>query len=124
MIKIKPYTELSNSDEIKRLYMSMVAKSLPFYPEDIFPDGFFIRMARQKSLFLSSRDMRDNAYPHILISSMDSVFRTAITPSQKRKPTRFLRKSSSVNTLATYSPFYMMDPRVKVMLSPKSCIRS
>ena len=41
MIKIKPYTELSNSDEIKRLYMSMVAKALPFYPEDIFPDGFF-----------------------------------------------------------------------------------
>lgn len=41
MIKIKPYTELSNGDEIKQLYMSMVAKALPFYPEDIFPDGYF-----------------------------------------------------------------------------------
>lgn len=41
MIKIKPYTALSNGDEIKHLYMSMVAKALPFYPEDIFPDGYF-----------------------------------------------------------------------------------
>ena len=43
MIKIKPYTELPlpNQDEAFRLYLSMAARALPFYPEDIFPDGYF-----------------------------------------------------------------------------------
>lgn len=41
MIKIKPYTERVNRDEIFRLYLNMAAYVMPFYLEDIFPDGLF-----------------------------------------------------------------------------------
>lgn len=49
MIRIKPYTELPNRDEIFRLYLSMAAMAMPFYPEDIFPDGFFYPDGRTKT---------------------------------------------------------------------------
>ena len=41
MIKIKPYTELTNKDEFFNLYLYMVAKAVPFYPEDIFYEGYY-----------------------------------------------------------------------------------
>ena len=41
MIKIKPYTELTNKDEFFNLYLYMVAKAVPFYPEDIFYVGYY-----------------------------------------------------------------------------------
>lgn len=41
MIKIKPNFEPSNDYEVFRLYLGMAAMAMPFYPEDIFPEGFF-----------------------------------------------------------------------------------
>lgn len=41
MIKIKSYFDLPDSERIFNLYLFMVAMSMPFYPEDIFTDGYF-----------------------------------------------------------------------------------
>ena len=41
MIKIKKYSELPESDTIFNTYLFMASMSMPFYPEDIFTDGFF-----------------------------------------------------------------------------------
>lgn len=41
MIKITPYYEHKYKDKIMDLYWNLIAKVMPFYPEDIFPDGKF-----------------------------------------------------------------------------------
>lgn len=59
MIKIKPYTELANGDEILQLYLSIAACAMPFYLEDIFPDGLFYPDGKQaKSITCFDRRTR------------------------------------------------------------------
>lgn len=41
MIKLVPYTELPNRNEIFNRYLFMAGMSMPFFPEDIFPEGYF-----------------------------------------------------------------------------------
>ena len=41
MIKITPYNDNPRNEEILKLYLYLVAKSVPFYPEDVFSDGYF-----------------------------------------------------------------------------------
>lgn len=41
MIKIRPFYEHKNRDEIVNLYLNLIAAVTPFYPEDIFPEGRF-----------------------------------------------------------------------------------
>jgi len=41
MIKITPYDELPQKDEIWNLYLYMVAKAVPFYPEDVLGEKYF-----------------------------------------------------------------------------------
>ena len=41
MIKIVPYYEHKNRDQIINLYLNMIAYVMPFYPEDVFPEGKF-----------------------------------------------------------------------------------
>ena len=56
MIKIKPYTELPQKEEIFNLYLYLASKAMPFYPEDVFLEGYcFIKVkenhgAEQKAI--------------------------------------------------------------------------
>ena len=49
MIRIKPYTELSQKDEIFNLYLYLASNAMPFYPEDIFPEGYYYRDGKVKT---------------------------------------------------------------------------
>ena len=49
MIRIKPYNELSQKDEIFNLYLYLVSNAMPFYPEDIFPEGYYFRDGKVKT---------------------------------------------------------------------------
>lgn len=50
MIKIKPYTELPQKEEIFNLYLYLASKAMPFYPEDVFWKATAFRMDIQKPL--------------------------------------------------------------------------
>lgn len=41
MIKITPFDERSNREDILSTYLNLVAGVVPFYPEDVFPKGKF-----------------------------------------------------------------------------------
>lgn len=47
MIKIKPYTEITQKEEFFNLYLYMAANSMPFYPQDIFQEGVFYPDGKQ-----------------------------------------------------------------------------
>ena len=49
MIRIKPYNELSQKEEIFNLYLYLVSNAMPFYPEDIFPEGYYYRDGKVKT---------------------------------------------------------------------------
>lgn len=69
MIKIRPYTELPNRDEIFNLYLFMAAMSMPFFPEDIFPEGYFCPDGKTKeslTAFPRRARKRTNAYKLLL----------------------------------------------------------
>ncbi len=70
MIKIKPYTELTNKDEFFNLYLYMVAKAVPFYPEDVFDDDYafpsHIIQTEDDSYKISPRN-RTKEYQQLLI---------------------------------------------------------
>ena len=42
MIKITPFDERTNSEDILSTYLNLVASVVPFYPEDVFPEGKFL----------------------------------------------------------------------------------
>lgn len=42
MIKITPFDERSNREDILSTYLNLVASVVPFYPEDVFPEGKFL----------------------------------------------------------------------------------
>lgn len=48
MIRIKTYTELPQKESFFNLYLYLAAKSMPFYPKDIFYEGFFYEHGREK----------------------------------------------------------------------------
>lgn len=48
MIKISPYFNLPQKDEIFNLYLYLAANAMPFYPEDIFYEGFFFPDGKTK----------------------------------------------------------------------------
>lgn len=48
MIKISPYFNLPQKDEIFNLYLYLSANAMPFYPEDIFDEGFFFPDGKTK----------------------------------------------------------------------------
>ena len=72
MIKIKPYTELTNKDEFFNLYLYMVAKAVPFYPEDVFDDDYVfpshIIQTEDDSYKISPRN-RTKEYQQLLIGN-------------------------------------------------------
>ena len=82
MIKIKPYTELPQKDEIFNLYLYLVSKSVPFYPEDIFPEGFYFPDGKTKTdLIFYNRQprRRTDAYKSILY---DGDYKKHIIPNE------------------------------------------
>lgn len=48
MIKICPYFNLPQKDEIFNMYLYLAANAMPFYPEDIFYEGFFFPDGKTK----------------------------------------------------------------------------
>ena len=82
MIKIKPYTELPQKDEIFNLYLYLVSKSMPFYPEDVFPEGFYFPDGKTKTnLICYNRQSRrrTDAYKSIL---NDNDYKEHIIPNE------------------------------------------
>lgn len=49
MIKIKPYSEILQREEFLNLYRFLTAKAMPFYPEDLFPEGYFYPDGKTKT---------------------------------------------------------------------------
>lgn len=48
MIRINPYTELSQKEEIFNLFLYLASKAMPFYPEDIFSEGYYYQDGKTK----------------------------------------------------------------------------
>ena len=71
MIKIKPYTELPQKEEIFNLYLYLASKAMPFYPEDVFLEGYCFPDGHSKtalSIYKSERKprRRTESYKSIL----------------------------------------------------------
>jgi len=93
MIKIKRYYELPEGEKVFNLYLFMAAMSMPFYPEDIFPDGFYypdgITKTELKSFPRSPR-RRTKKYADLLTkkrmhfsSSLSSLSSTTFEPAEE-----------------------------------------
>lgn len=48
MIKISPYYNLPQKDVFFNMYLYLAANAMPFYPEDIFYEGFFFPDGKTK----------------------------------------------------------------------------
>ena len=85
MIKIKKYSELPESNRIFNLYLFIASMSMPFYPEDIFPDGFFYPDGITKTdlkQFPRSERRRTEKYKR-LISDYNKYF--SVIPATRQK---------------------------------------
>lgn len=85
MIRIKPYNELSQKEEIFNLYLYLVSNAMPFYPEDIFPEGYYYRDGKVKtdiSKYIRQPRNRTKNYIKILEKYNISVGKT-ITEKKK-----------------------------------------
>ena len=93
MIKIKRYYELPEGEKVFNLYLFMAAMSMPFYPEDIFPDGFYypdgITKTELKSFPRNPR-RRTKKYADLLInkrkyfpSLLSSLSSTTVKPAEE-----------------------------------------
>ena len=84
MIKIKKYSELPESNKVFNLYLFIVSMSMPFYPEDIFPDGFFYPDGITKTdlkQFPRSERKRTDKYRHLIL---DKINQFSVFPSTRK----------------------------------------
>lgn len=68
MIKIKPYNALPEKEGVFNLYLYIAANAMPFYPEDVFLEGYFYKNGNEKTdicLYKRIKQQRKRTERHI-----------------------------------------------------------
>ena len=85
MIRIKPYTELSQKEEIFNLYLYLASKAMPFYPEDIFSEGYYYQDGKtKKAIGKYERQPRNRTKNYIkILEKYDIPVGSTVTEKKK-----------------------------------------